>query len=389
MEMQTIFADDTYSKPYFLTYVNSIFFMFPLIVILPWLAIKDPAQLSELQNLFRSPARRYSLVRNEERESTEILPKPDEPLSEPIPRTRSPTISVEVNDSIAFSRPAGSEYIEKLTLLETAKLAIPFCFLWFPANYFTSACLEYTTVASATILTSTSSVWTLLIGTIYAVEKFTVRKLVGVLASLAGIALISSADLSGETNKHRGTFPHKTPGEIAIGDVLAFISAVVYGIYAVMMKKRLGDERRVNMPLFFGFVGLWNTVLLWPCFILLHFSGIERFELPPDSYVNSIILFNALSSLVSDFCWAYAMLLTSPLVVTVGLSMTIPLSLIGQILLDGQYASIVYWMGACVVLLSFVFINHEEVMEEEEAVAQEIEEHEALVNSVHSLAHVT
>ena len=53
------------------------------------------------------------------------------------------------------------------------------------------------------------------------------------------------------------------------------------------------------------------------------------------------------------------MLLTTPLVVTVGLSMTIPLSLIGEMIQYQQYASWVYWVGAFIVILSFLFINHE------------------------------
>lgn len=53
------------------------------------------------------------------------------------------------------------------------------------------------------------------------------------------------------------------------------------------------------------------------------------------------------------------MLLTSPLVTTVGLSLTIPLSLIGQMIEYSQTSSVSYWLGACIVLLSFVFINHE------------------------------
>ena len=57
--------------------------------------------------------------------------------------------------------------------------------------------------------------------------------------------------------------------------------------------------------------------------------------------------------------WAYAMLLTTPLVVTVGLSLTIPLSLVGEMIQYAQYSSWVYWVGACVVVLSFLFINHE------------------------------
>ena len=73
---------------------------------------------------------------------------------------------------------------------------------------------------------------------------------------------------------------------------------------------------------------------------------------------------NSVTSLVSDLCWAYSMLLTSPLVVTVGLSLTIPLSLIGQMIEYSQTSSISYWIGACIVLLSFVFVNHESSQDE-------------------------
>jgi hypothetical protein len=56
------------------------------------------------------------------------------------------------------------------------------------------------------------------------------------------------------------------------------------------MKKRVQNEDRVNMPLFFGFVGLFNLFLLWPGFVILHYSGVETFELPPTSKVWTIIV---------------------------------------------------------------------------------------------------
>lgn len=64
--------------------------------------------------------------------------------------------------------------------------------------------------------------------------------------------------------------------------------------------------------------------------------------------------------------WAYAMLLTTPLLVTVGLSLTIPLSLIGEMIQYQQFSSFLYWVGAGIVLLSFLFINHESVDEEKQ-----------------------
>jgi drug/metabolite transporter (DMT)-like permease len=99
---------------------------------------------------------------------------------------------------------------------------------------------------------------------------------------------------------------------------VAFASAIVYGIYIVVMKKKVGNEDRVNMPLFFGLVGFFNLVFLWPGLFILHFTGVESFALPPTGKVWMIVLVsvplqimllansgkvNAILSLVSDFAW--------------------------------------------------------------------------------------
>jgi solute carrier family 35 protein F5 len=196
-----------------------------------------------------------------------------------------------VDDAVAPAMGYPNEPEGILSVPETAKLSLEFCLLWFGANYLVAGCLEYTSVASSTILTSTSSIWTLIFGAMVRVEHFSYKKLVGVLASLAGIILISSVDLSGKDNdEHRGNFPHKSQAEIAVGDAMAFGSAVMYGIYTVVMKKRIGNEDRVNMPLFFGLVGLFNVIFLWPGFLILHFTGVEEFALPPTGKIWTIVL---------------------------------------------------------------------------------------------------
>lgn len=120
-------------------------------------------------------------------------------------------------------------------------------------------------------------------------EVFTLNKLIGVLATLAGVVLTSSVDLSGDNEKNRGNFPHKSRKEIAIGDVLAFASAVMYGIYTTVLKKKVGSEARVNMTLFFGFVGLFNTLVLLPGLVIFHFSGVEKFQFPPTQRIWVIV----------------------------------------------------------------------------------------------------
>ncbi|KAL8793935.1 MAG: hypothetical protein Q9195_003448 [Heterodermia aff. obscurata] len=338
----SIFADNTYSKPFFVVYVTSLFFSTLLIF-----------------DLLRRSFPSDWLVR------TAFADKKDYDRDEDLLRasgssSSSYLLAGERRTSSNFQRESANKHSENfISVRETAKLSFQFSLIWFAANYFASACLEYTTVASTTIFTSTSSIWTLVFGALLRVEVFSFKKLLGVIASFVGILLISGVDISGDHDKDRGSFPHKSPGSIAVGDALALTSAILYGIYATIMKKGLVDEGRVNMSLFFGFVGFFNVITMLPGFPILHFIGIERFRLPPTKRVVMIILINSAISLASDICWAYAMLLTSPLVVTVGLSLTIPLSLIGQIFLNSQTSSGIYWFGALVVLLSFIFINHE------------------------------
>ncbi|KAK7706642.1 hypothetical protein SLS64_007473 [Diaporthe eres] len=391
-----IFSDHTYDKPFFVVYINTSVFAISLIPLFVRYYMRHGMQgvRAELVELWvnekgreykqgggNKRARGNSLLgqptvlktsddeehgllsgRGEDDDDDDDDDEDDDRDAEARSSTGDSTTSaMQIQDAPGLERPAA----DKLSLRETGLLSLEFCMLWFCANYFASACLEYTSVGSVTILTSTSSVWTLIFCAAMRVESFSARKLAGVLASLAGVVLISSVDLSGKSDEDRGSFPHKSQASIAVGDGMAFFSAIVYGLYVTVMKRRVGDEDRVNMPLFFGLVGLLNLVFLWPGFFLLHWTGIEPFGWPPTGKVWAIIILNSLSSFVSDISWAFAMLLTSPLVVTVGLSLTIPLSLIGEMIQYAQYSSWIYWVGAGIVLVSFLFINHESAEEGE------------------------
>jgi solute carrier family 35 protein F5 len=282
---QSIFADDTYSKPYFVTYINTAFFAVSLLPVFLKIAHQRGYKrfVISVKETLRGRLDKYRTV----------MPKAGREEEEASEENDSSVTRLLIENEAGLPLPADPvvrNADEILTVRETAWLSLEFCGLWFLANYFVAACLTYTSVASSTILTSTSSIWTLIFGALVRVESFSFRKLFGVLASLAGIILISSVDLSGDNDENRGSFPHKSQHQIAIGDAMAFFSAVMYGVYTVVMKKRIGNEDRVNMPLFFGMVGLFNVIFLSPGFILLHLTGIETFELPPTGKILTIVL---------------------------------------------------------------------------------------------------
>ncbi|KAI9671471.1 MAG: hypothetical protein M1831_004380 [Alyxoria varia] len=346
----SVFADSTYSKPYLVTYVNTSFFSLPLIP----LFLKRTYQKGSLPSFSISEAinslRGYLPVQ-QNGSKTSLLGTERTPA-----RSRRGTLGGTLENQFESE---AKDPDAPLTTRDHFHLSAKFCGLWFFSGWLNAASFENTSVASSTILVSTSSVFALLFGSILGVEKFTINKLVGVMASLGGIIMVSLVDTSSKKDDDsRGSFPYKSPGQIALGDCMALLSAVFYGLYATVLTKNIGDESKVNMPLFFGFIGTIAFTCLWPGFVILSLFGWEPFELPPTSHVALVVIANASVSLVSDICWAYAVLLTSPLVVTVGLTLTIPLSLVGQMIINSQYSSPLYWVGAAIIIFSFVFISH-------------------------------
>jgi solute carrier family 35, member F5 len=61
-------------------------------------------------------------------------------------------------------------------------------------------------------------------------------------------------------------------------------------------------------------------------------------------------------TLSSDYLYVLAMLKTTPLVVTVGVGLTIPLALIGDFFLSTQ-PSVQALAGSCLVLASFIAVG--------------------------------
>ena len=197
---------------------------------------------------------------------------------------------------------------------------------------------------------------------LFRVERFTLSKALAVVVSLIGIAIISNSDSSernGDPQQEIPSLPVRTPAEIILGDFLALIGAVFYGVYTTLLKVRVGDESRVDMRMLFGLSGLINALILWPGVIIAHICGWEPFELPSGYQIWLMLAANFAMNLIADFSWAYAMFLTTPVLVTVGLSLTIPIALFAQMVLLWKVPGVLYWIGAALVFGAFFLVHRE------------------------------
>jgi solute carrier family 35 protein F5 len=231
--------------------------------------------------------------------------------------------------------------IVPMTTHEVALFGLYFAPLWFAANLTFNWSLALTSVSSTTIIASTSGLFTLMLGVALRLTQFHWLKLAGVLITIGGVVVVALSD--------RGSVRSET----LQGDAVCLLSAIAYACYANVLKRRIDDDARISMAMFFGFVGLWNLVLFWPFFVLLHYTELEPFSLPDVRVLGFLTLNGLIGTVLSDWIWLQSMLLTSPLVSTLGLSVTIPVALLFDGM-RGKTFSLIYLFGSLLVLIGFV-----------------------------------
>ena len=218
--------------------------------------------------------------------------------------------------------------------------------LWFCLNLTFNLGLELTSVTVVTLLSSTSGLMTLVLSAARLGERLTAVKVAAVCLSFAGVAMVVLPRARSNPRAHGES--HDAPGA-----ALALGSAALYAAYAVQLKRWVPDESSLPMPYLFGLMGLSNSALMWPLFIILHLSGLERFAWPSKVAALEMALTALLGTVLSNMLLARAMLLASPVVATVGLSLSIPFAMASDALRGRGRFSLIELAGAACVWAGF------------------------------------
>lgn len=118
-------------------------------------------------------------------------------------------------------------------------------------------------MSSSTVLSNTSSIFVLIFSLcLIKGTKFNAFKALMVACSFAGIATIALTDKGSSEEHEKATLT---------GNLLTLLSSTFYGLYAVILKKKvpIEDEENFNVSAFLGMVGMFNAVILMPLFVIL------------------------------------------------------------------------------------------------------------------------
>ncbi|XP_048775113.2 solute carrier family 35 member F5-like isoform X2 [Ostrea edulis] len=235
----------------------------------------------------------------------------------------------------------------KLTVKQVAKLALLFCVLWFVGNFSYQEALKDTEAGIVNVLSSTSGLFTLVCAAIYpssSADRFTLSKLSAVLLSIGGIVMVSLADLSFED-------------QIPVGALWALCGSMLYALYLVSLRRRVDHEDKLDITMFFGFVGVFCVLFLWPGFLILHYSGSELFRLPDSRQWLFIAINGLIGTVLSEVLWLWGCFLTSSLIATLALSLTIPLTMLTDVFWKGVTYHWMFYVGSVPVFIAFFAVS--------------------------------
>ena len=116
------------------------------------------------------------------------------------------------------------------------------------------------------------------------------------------------------------------------------------------------NEDNMDPPMFFGFVGLFSTVLLWPLLFILHTAQQEPFQMPTVKQWEFLIVNGVIGTVLSELLWLLGCFYTSSLIATLSIGLTIPLSIIADIVWKQKEYHIIFVIGAIPMFVSFFII---------------------------------
>lgn len=251
----------------------------------------------------------------------------------------------------------------EMTKKEITVLSLQIAIIYYLYNAFVMVCLQFTSASNQAILGTTTSSFTLIIGTFLKIDYFTFKKGLCIIFSTIGILLINFSESIEKDDTESPIFKPKNP---ILGNTLAICGALMYALYLIMMKLKYSIAKKTtNKRRLFGFVGLFTFLIGIPILFLIDYFEVEKFELPPpNKQIVILIIINGLFSVISDYTAILAMLLTSPFFTSLAFTTSIPITIMCDYALSRLYGTtsspgspLVYFLGVISVLISLILIN--------------------------------
>ncbi|KAK7403213.1 hypothetical protein QQX98_011030 [Neonectria punicea] len=200
-------------------------------------------------------------------------------------------------------------------------------------------------------------------------EPLRLDKSVAVLIAIAGVLVVAYGDTKPGTKDVEAS--NRFFGNLVIG-----VGSVLYGLYEVLYKRFACPPEGVSpgrgmifANTFGSCIGLFTLTVLWVPLPIIHFLGIEKFELPIAS-TCWLILLAVLANATFSGSFLVLISLTSPVLSSVAALLTIFIVAIVDWFITGEPLSYAAIFGGAMIVVAFLGLTW--------STYREMQEHEAL-----------
>jgi len=231
------------------------------------------------------------------------------------------------------------------SLRRAAGLATTVGFLWTASAWVFNLSLLHTSVATNTVLSSTSSIFTFVFALLICKDDFRCRSFVSAMMCFVGCAIVAS--------RSPATAATGAVTNTDFGDALAVLSTAMFALSSVLLRRYAPQD--MDMTAYMGVTGLLAFAASPAILVVAHMAGWETFSPPPPKVLLAMMLNAAVGSAFANYLYNSSLLLVSPLVANTCLSLSIPISAYTDQVILGQHRFATSWYtGAAIVCTAVV-----------------------------------
>ncbi|NIR14961.1 MAG: EamA family transporter [Desulfobacterales bacterium] len=200
--------------------------------------------------------------------------------------------------------------------------------------------MNHTTASKSSLFVNLSAVWVAALSWLILKERFSKKKMLGILSGLIGVLFISTnLQMSGLAQV------------VLVGDGLVFLSGILWAFFIVYNKKMVEAYDAVQfMPWLF----LTTTLPLIP--FVLHSDTFSLLILSAEAWM--VVLYTAVPCwLIPYYLWSKGLKHISPATSTVILLTEVIVAIAISFLFLGETFTIISWIGASLIFLAIILVS--------------------------------
>ncbi|RFU78428.1 drug metabolite transporter [Trichoderma arundinaceum] len=280
-------------------------------------------------------------------------------------------VELQTLDVFGLQRPASKSvrYLARTTAFITTALTVA-GLSWYVA-------VSLTTPSDLTAIYNCSAFFAYAFSVPLLKEPLRLDKSVAVIIAIVGVLVVAYGDTgskSAEGKQGEGEGVDVDAGSRFLGNIVIGIGSVLYGLYEVLYKRfacppdGVSPGRGMIFANTFGScIGLFTVSVLWIPLPILHWLGLEIFEIP-DASTCWLILFAVLSNATFSASFLILISLTSPVLSSVAALLTIFIVALADWFITGQPLSPAAVIGGSMIIIAFGALSwstYREMMEHE------------------------